>query len=84
MTPEALPVFLRLFWTVAIITAGIGLYLVVNRLILERARRRSLGLELIRPGAPGLLYFTTQTCAPCKTIQRPAIQRLHERLGERL
>ena len=42
------------------------------------------GLERLRPGVPVLLYFTTPTCAPCKTVQRPAIERLQERIGEGL
>ena len=33
---------------------------------------------------PVLLYFTTPTCAPCKTVQRPAIQRLEELSRRRL
>ena len=31
-----------------------------------------------------MLYFTTPTCAPCKTIQRPAIERLKQLAGDRL
>lgn len=31
-----------------------------------------------------MLYFTTPTCAPCKTIQRPAIERLQQLAGHRL
>jgi thiol-disulfide isomerase/thioredoxin len=38
----------------------------------------------LRPGAYVLVYFTTPTCVPCKTVQRPAIQQLSQRLGNRL
>jgi thioredoxin-like negative regulator of GroEL len=77
-------IWLRLLWAAAIIGAGVGLYALVNRLILSRDHSRSAGLESTRRGAPVLLYFTTPTCAPCKTVQRPAIQRLSETLGDRL
>jgi thioredoxin 1 len=39
-------------------------------------------LEGSRPGVPAVLYFTTPDCAVCKAAQRPALQRLRERLGE--
>jgi len=39
-------------------------------------------LETIRPGIPAILYFTTPTCVPCKTVQRPALAHLQERLGD--
>ena len=81
MAPEIL---LRLLWAAAIIGLGLGLYALINRLILSRDHSGSAGLESTRRGAPVLLYFTTPTCAPCKTVQRPAIQRLSEKLGDRL
>ena len=31
-----------------------------------------------------MIYFTTPDCAPCKTIQRPAINRISSLLGEEL
>lgn len=74
----------RLLWALAIIGGGIGLYRLVNRWSLLRARGKSRGLESAPPGVPVLLYFTTPTCAPCKTVQRPAIRLLGEQLGDRL
>ncbi|RPI94603.1 MAG: thioredoxin [Chloroflexi bacterium] len=41
-------------------------------------------LQLLRPGIPAILYFTSPTCVPCKTQQRPAIQRLLSELGDRV
>ncbi len=41
-------------------------------------------LATLRPGVPAILYFTTPTCAPCRTRQRPTIQRLLAELGDRL
>jgi len=74
----------RLLWALAIIGGGIGLYWLVNRWSLLRARGKSSGLESAPPGVPVLLYFTTPACAPCKTVQRPAIRRLGEQLGDQL
>jgi thioredoxin-like negative regulator of GroEL len=74
----------RLLIAVGIAFIGLALYWAINTVTLARARARVTGLERARRGVPVLLYFTTPTCAPCKTIQRPAIQRLQERIGERL
>jgi thiol-disulfide isomerase/thioredoxin len=41
-------------------------------------------LNGLRPGVPAILYFTTPICAPCKTQQRPALQRLVQELGEQV
>jgi thioredoxin 1 len=74
----------RLLLALGLVLAGLMLYRLVNSATLARARVRAPGLERARPGVPVLLYFTTPTCAPCKTVQRPAIQRLLEQNGERL
>ena len=74
----------RLLLALGVVVAGVMLYRLVNSATLARARARVPGLERARPGVPVLLYFTTPTCAPCKTVQRPAIQRLLEQSGERL
>jgi thiol-disulfide isomerase/thioredoxin len=74
----------RLLWALGMIAAGLFLYRLANRAILRRARGNNLGLESVHPGTPVLLYFTTPTCAPCKTIQRPAIQHLKRQIGEQL
>lgn len=72
----------RGLWAALIVVAGIGLYGLVNRAILARARGRRLGLETLRPGIPAVLYFTAPGCAPCRTVQRPALRQLLEALGE--
>lgn len=77
MFPELLA---RLILTAGILVGGILLYRVFNHLIL----RRSPIYPLAQPGLPAILYFTTPSCIPCKTIQRPAIQSVRQQLGERL
>ena len=74
----------RALWAAIIILAGLAAYWLGQRVILARARGRRLGLEAIRPGVPAILYFTTPGCAPCKTVQRPALEGLQAFLGEHL
>ena len=72
----------RAVWALAIAGIFVGLYWVVNLVILTRVKGKRLGLETIHPGVPTILYFTTPSCIPCKTTQRPALARLQERLGD--
>ena len=77
-------ILLRFIWAIVIIAAGIILFNLGNRWILFRAARLPQIAGLAQQGIPILLYFTTPTCAPCKTIQRPAIERLKQMAGDRL
>ena len=81
MIPE---IILRLLWALVIIAAGLLAYYLFNRLILARAGRRSLLPPGLQTGKPAILYFTTPDCAPCRTIQRPALQRIRQVFGEKL
>ncbi len=66
----------RLLLAVAVLGAMSGLYLLLNRLLLRRVTGRLSGFASYQPGLPALVYFTTPTCVPCRTVQRPAIERL--------
>jgi thioredoxin 1 len=72
----------RLFWALAISGMLVGIYWLVSAVIVSRARGKRLGLEAIHPGVPAILYFTTPTCVPCKTLQRPALARVQESMGD--
>lgn len=78
----------RLLIALALIALGVGLYLAWNRWQvwrLSRGRAVSLpGLETIRLGVPAVLYFTTPDCVPCRTTQRPALERLKAELADNL
>jgi thiol-disulfide isomerase/thioredoxin len=58
------------------------------RLVQWRAARSrdaaGLGLIGYRAGLPAILYFTAPDCAPCETVQQPALARLAERFPGRL
>ncbi len=71
----------RALWAIFIVGTFVGVYWLANWLIIARARGKRLGLERIRPGIPAILYFTTPTCVPCKTLQRPALTKLQERMA---
>ena len=77
-------VSLRLIWAIAILANGIGLYWIANRWLLRRAGLHLQKDHFLPKGKPVILYFTTPTCAPCKTLQRPALQRLQDQVGEKL
>jgi len=52
------------------------------RLLQTRAARRrdTASLESIgyRPGRPAILYFSAPGCAPCESVQKPALARLED------
>jgi thiol-disulfide isomerase/thioredoxin len=75
---------LRSLWAIVIIAAGLSLYWLFNRLILARAKTKALPSIGTRPKGSILLYFTTPSCVPCKTTQRPEINKVKEQLGENL
>ena len=76
--------FARIMISLAIVAGGLLLYWLLNRMLLARARVQANRLSLGGRGRPILLYFSSPTCAPCRTVQRPAIQRLSEMTAGRL
>jgi thiol-disulfide isomerase/thioredoxin len=79
---------LRAGTTLALIVLGVGLFQAWNRWHLRRlnwqAAGRLPGLESLRPGVSAVLYFTAPDCAPCRTLQRPALEQLQNALGDRV
>jgi thiol-disulfide isomerase/thioredoxin len=75
---------IRFIAAIVLIGLGFGLYRLINLVILARAGNASATTEEVKPGLPSILYFTTPDCVPCKTVQRPAIQRVQETLGQRM
>ena len=39
-------------------------------------------LSQLRPGVPGIVYFWSPDCPPCRTVQKPALAALEGELGE--
>lgn len=74
-------ILLRAAWAFALAVLGFLAYWAWNRLQISRLRKPTRGLEAFAAGQPGILYFTTPDCVPCKTQQRPALKKLKEDLG---
>jgi thiol-disulfide isomerase/thioredoxin len=77
-------VLLRFGLAVSIIVLGAVVYWLINQRLLIRARNNVFTLFHELPNKPVLVYFTTPDCAPCKTVQRPAINQVSNLLGEKL
>ena len=84
MNAETTEILLRFGLAIVIIGLGAFAYWLINQRLLIRARNNVLTLFSTLPNKPVLVYFTTPDCAPCKTIQRPAISRISNLLGEEL
>jgi thioredoxin-like negative regulator of GroEL len=75
-------ILVRSALAVGIIAAGLVIYWLINHRLLVRAQNNISTLFDIMPNTPVIVYFTTPDCAPCKTVQRPAIQKVTTLLGE--
>ena len=74
---NSIDIFTRLALTLGIILGGSGLYFFYNWMLARRAAHGLVNdLGIHRPGNFLIVYFSTPTCAPCKTIQRPALEGL--------
>lgn len=77
-------IVLRFGLAIVIIGLGTFAYWLLNQHLLVRARNNVFKLFSKLPDKPVLVYFTTPDCVPCKTIQRPAIEKVSNLLGEKL
>ena len=71
---------------IAILIVGLayGSYQAFIRWQVARVAHRRTGnelLDMLRPGIPAVIYFWSETCAPCKTVQKPALEQLQTDLG---
>lgn len=72
----------RLFIAAAISSLAVAAYLLFNRYTLQRASTKVSKFASYQSGLPAIVYFTTPTCAPCKTVQRPAIEQMKASYGK--
>jgi thiol-disulfide isomerase/thioredoxin len=77
-------ILLRFALALVIIIIGLAAYWLINNRLLSRAKNHAFTLFNKLPNKPVIVYFTTPDCAPCKTVQRPAIDRVSDLLGEKL
>lgn len=77
-------IVLRSALAIVIIVLGIFGYWLLNQRLLVRAKSNIFTLFSQLPNKPVIVYFTTPDCAPCKTVQRPALNRVSQLLGDSL
>jgi thiol-disulfide isomerase/thioredoxin len=81
MAPELIA---RVLLAAALTLGGLAAWVAYNRFILKQAAAPGRVVPGYRSGRPAILYFTTPTCAPCLTVQRPALKALQQSLGDAL
>jgi thiol-disulfide isomerase/thioredoxin len=74
----------RLLLALGLISLGLMAARFGPRLLLTRRARRELGLPGYRLGTPAILYFTSPGCAPCESLQAPALDRLRQEYREQM
>ena len=84
MNSDTMSILLRFGLAIVIIGLGVSAYALVSQRLLIRARNSIFTLFNTPPNKPVLVYFTTPDCVPCKTVQRPAIERVSSILGQTL
>ncbi|MEJ2150577.1 MAG: thioredoxin family protein [Chloroflexota bacterium] len=74
----------RIGITIALVAVAFGAYAIGTRWQVTRlqGRARAAGvLAGLRPDVPGVVYFWSDSCAPCKLVQKPALEQLQADLG---
>jgi thiol-disulfide isomerase/thioredoxin len=67
-----------------IIGLVVSSYQVITHWQTARITRGNTGnelLDMLRPDIPAVIYFWSEACAPCKTVQKPALEELQIDLG---
>ena len=77
-------IFFRFGAALGIIGLSVFLYWCINQRLLLKARANVLTLFSDLPNKPVIVYFTTPDCAPCKTVQRPALSKVSDLMGDSL
>jgi thiol-disulfide isomerase/thioredoxin len=68
-----------------IIIVGVVGWMLFSRVSLWRMKAKSVSdpvLANLRPSTATIVYFTTPFCAPCKTLQSPALAKLKGELDQ--
>ena len=68
----------------AIVIVLVAGYSLATRFQLGRVSRQKSPNEVLaglQPGIPAVIYFWSETCAPCKTVQKPALEQLQADMG---
>lgn len=79
--PETL---LRVLITVGVTCVIIVAFLVFKNFVLTSNRGKALQFQKFKKGTPAIILFSSPTCVPCKMVQKPAIEKVKEKLGDKL
>jgi thiol-disulfide isomerase/thioredoxin len=74
----------RLLIAGLLIGVGTLLWIAFNRMSVRRMAQLAPAdpvLADLRKNTPAILYFTTPSCIPCRTLQQPALVALEAELG---
>lgn len=74
----------RLAIALLLIAVGVLAYRAYSWAVVRRRITAGLGLDEFRPGSPAILYFTDPGCAPCVSLQDPALQEVAAAFGQSL
>lgn len=74
----------RIGVALVIIVLGLSVYAAGTRWQIARVRQQdsSSMLPALKPGIPTIVYFWSETCAPCKLVQAPVLRQLQDELGQ--
>ena len=75
---------LRLGIALLIVATGVGVYyatVCAQRRTLTNNETLTLIGDRFRPGVPAIVYFWSEACAPCQTIQTPTLNQLIDEIG---
>jgi thiol-disulfide isomerase/thioredoxin len=71
----------RLIVTGVLIIVGVAGWILFNRWSVRRLQQNNRVdpiLAGIKRGIPTIVYFTTPSCQPCRTLQKPALNALQQ------
>jgi len=74
----------RLIVALVVLALGYLVYRLYGWIVLRRLIGAGMGLDGYTPGKPAILYFTDPGCAPCQTVQDPALEQVAAQFGARL
>jgi len=70
----------RAIWALGLVGSGVVAYLLLRRAYMAWVQGHAPSLAA--SGRPTLLYFSTPGCAPCWSLQAPAVAQVEDELGE--
>lgn len=74
----------RLLVTLILSGLGVGAYWFIKRTYLTSNEHKVRKFHGYQPGKAGIILFSSPTCAPCKTVQKPVINRIMAKMGSSL